>query len=133
MRTVPDAILAGLLAVAFASAAGAQPARLPKAPASAASVPLPPMTVASNPLPAQSPAVRAAENAKEPGEQRPEERVIPQLSVPLKSRKSAANAEIAASVPAGSVPGAVNDAAARCLAKSGAEKAACERAAAAGK
>jgi len=59
--------------------------------------------------------------------QRPEERVIPQISVPLKSRKGAVPATTA-SVPAGSVPGAVNDVAARCLASgSAAERAACER------
>jgi hypothetical protein len=73
-------------------------------------------------------AVVAAENAKEPGAQRPEERVIPQLSVPLQSRRNAALAAAAASAPPGSVPGAVNDGAARCLAaRSASERAACER------
>ncbi len=87
------------------------------------------MTAASRQLPARNPAITAAENAKEPGNQRPDERGIPQLSIPLKPR---AGATAAASVPAGSVPGGVDDSVARCLAAgSAAEKAACERRAAA--
>ncbi|MDY0746971.1 hypothetical protein SNE35_20835 [Paucibacter sp. R3-3] len=76
----------------------------------------------------RSPAVRAAEKAKEPGSLQPEQRAIPQISVPLKTRNSPSPATPAASLPAGSVPGAVNDDAARCLAAdSGKLKAACER------
>jgi hypothetical protein len=70
--------------------------------------------------------ITAAENAKEPGNQRPEERVIPQISIPLKSRTGTAAA--AATAPTGSVLGGVDDGVARCLAAgSASEKAACER------
>ena len=90
------------------------------------------MTAASKALPARNPAITAAENAKEPGSQRPDERVIPQISIPLKSRNSATVTATPASAPAGSVPGGVNEGAARCLAAGNAsEKAACERALAA--
>ncbi|MDR7333311.1 hypothetical protein [Roseateles asaccharophilus] len=90
-----------------------------------------PATAASKTVPARNPVLTAAENAKEPGVQRPDERVIPQISVPLRSRQSTILAAAAASVPAGRASGVVNDAAARCLASSGSEKAACERDAAA--
>jgi hypothetical protein len=118
-------VFATLLGLVAAGAASAQPAA---APASApASAPIP-ATAASRAVPVRNPAVVAAENAKEPGAQRPEERVIPQLSVPLQSRRNAALAAAAASAPPGSVPGAVNDGAARCLAaRSASERAACER------
>jgi hypothetical protein len=125
MRFVPHSLLGGALAVAVASAAfaqGAAPARPASAPASA------PVTAASRVVPTRNAAVMAAENAKEPGVQRPEERVIPQISVPLKPRNSGAAAAATASAPVGSVPGAVNDMAARCMAASdAADKAACQR------
>lgn len=86
------------------------------------------MTAASRQLPTRNPALTAAENAREPGNQRPEERVIPQLSIPLARGQGAAKAGPAASAPPGSVPGGVDDGAARCLAaKSPQAKAACER------
>jgi len=86
------------------------------------------MTAASKQVPTRNAAVMAAENAKEPGNQRPEERLIPQISIPLKSRDRTAAAANAASAPAASVPGHVDDGAARCLAAgSSLEKAACER------
>jgi hypothetical protein len=85
------------------------------------------MTAASKALPTRNPAVTAAEKAMEPDMQQPEERVIPLLSVPLKSRKNGPAAAIAASAPAGSVPGTVNDIAARCMASAVKDKAACER------
>ncbi len=79
-------------------------------------------------MPTRNAAITASENAKEPGNQRPEERVIPQISVPLKSRANPNTAVTPASAPAGNVPGTVNDGAARCMALSSAgEKAACER------
>jgi hypothetical protein len=118
MRLALDFLLGGLVAAAVTSAACAQAALRPAPPASAA----------SGVVPSRNAAVMAAENAKEPGAQRPEERVVPQLSVPLQSRKSKLAAAAAASAPAGNVPGTVNDAAARCLAARDAdEKAACER------
>ena len=86
------------------------------------------MTAASKQVPTRNAAVMAAENAKEPGNQRPEERVIPQIRWPLQSRSSAAAAAATASAPAGQVPGGVDDGAARCLAAGSAnEKLACER------
>ncbi|KQY85431.1 MULTISPECIES: hypothetical protein [Roseateles] len=126
MRFVHGFILGGIVAAGVAGAASAQ-STVPAA--SAASAPTP-AGAASRAMPARNPAITAAENAKEPGVQRPEERVIPQISVPLKSRNSTLPA-LSASAPAGSRPGTVNDDAARCLARSGAEKAACERALAA--
>jgi len=118
------ALLAVLVTVIAAGPAGwarAQSSAPAAAPASAASA-------AARPNQARSPAVRAAEKAREPGSQQPEQRVIPQISVPLKNRNSPSPATPAASLPAGSVPGAVNDDAARCLAADGAKlKAACER------
>lgn len=127
MKNVVDAFVAALLAAGIAGAAAAQPAT-PARPASApASAPVP-QTAASRQVPERNPAIRAAENAKEPGVQRPDERVIPQISVPLRSR----NIVPAASAPAGSIPGGVNDDAARCLAaRTAQDKAACERGAAA--
>ncbi len=125
MRIVFDAILGGMLAAAATGAAFAQSVTPPAPPASAAV----PMTAASKQNPTRNAAVMASENAKEPGNQRPEERVIPQISIPFKPRNSTA---FAASGPTGSVPGGVDDGAARCLATgSGSEKAACERALAA--
>lgn len=125
MRIVFDAILGGMLAVALAGAACAQSVTPPSP---AASVPVP-MTAASKQVPSRNAAVMASENAKEPGNQRPEERVIPQILIPLKPRNSIATDSSAASAPAGSVPGGVNEAAARCMAMRGTvEKAACERA-----
>lgn len=83
------------------------------------------MTAASKAVPARNTAITAAENVKEPGSQRPDERVIPQISIPLKSRRGAATA---ASAPAGSIVGRVNEGAARCMAAGDAsDKAACER------
>ncbi|MGQ3053863.1 MAG: hypothetical protein ACT6S0_18965 [Roseateles sp.] len=80
-------------------------------------------------MPPRNPAILASENAKEPGVRRPEERVIPQLSVPFTGRNVGATA---ASAPADNLPGAVNDGAARCIAaRSASERAACERALAA--
>ena len=118
MRIVIDSFVGAIVALAAMGAACAQGA----APAGSASAP---MTAASRAIPARNPAIVAAENAKEPGVQRPEERVIPQISVPLKSR--AVPSASASAVLAGA-PGVVNDGAARCLAiRDAAEKAACER------
>ena len=121
-------VLAAAIGVGFIGAAASQSVMPP---ASLASAPAP-VTAASQPVPTRSPAVKAAEYANEPGKLRPEQRVIPQISVPLKGSNSPSPAAPAASRPAGSVSGAVNDGAARCLATRGAkEKAACERALAA--
>lgn len=85
------------------------------------------MTAASRLVPARNTAITASENAKEPGVQRPEERVIPQISIPLKPRNSAATTAVTASAPAGSMVGRVNEGAARCMAaKSASERQACE-------
>lgn len=127
MRIVLGALLVGSVAAALHGAAFAQPA---SPPASAASASVPALA-ASRPA-TRSAAVRAAENAKEPGNQRPEERVIPQISVPLKGRSGAKAPALPASLPAGTVPGRVNEGAARCLAAgSPGERAECERALAA--
>jgi hypothetical protein len=118
MRHAPSALLAGLLAAALATPVAAQPA----APASG---PVP--VAASSPTSTRNAAVRAAENAKEPGAQRPEQRVFPQLHVPLTRRGP--NAAAPASAPTGPL---VDDGAARCLASRDAPaRAACERALAA--
>lgn len=123
MKLVLATIVGSMLAAALAGGAGAQSAVPPLPPASAAE----PMSAASKQVPTRNAAITAAESAKEPGNQRPEERVIPQISIPLKPRNSTATA-IAASAPAGSVPGGVDDGAARCLAAGGAgDRAACER------
>jgi hypothetical protein len=127
MRLVVDSCLGGIVAAALAGAACAQPVAPPSPPASASV----PAAVASRAAPARNPAITAAENAKEPGVQRPEERVIPQISVPLKSRQGSATVSASASAPAAGRPAAVNDGAARCLASSGSDKAACERGSAA--
>jgi hypothetical protein len=124
MRFVLDSLLGGALVVVAAGAAWAQSGAPASPPASA----VVPATAASRQVPARNPAVTASENAKEPGNQRPEERVVPQISIPLKSRSSIAAAASVASGPVGSVPGGVDDGAARCLAAgSASEKVACER------
>jgi hypothetical protein len=125
MRFVLIPLLGGLLTVT-AGAACAQTPKTASPPASATA----PAAAASRAVPTRNPAITAAENAKEPGAQRPDERVIPQISVPLKSRRSTILAEVAASASARGASGVVNDVAARCLA-SGSSKAACEREAAA--
>ena len=127
MRTVFDAILGSIAAAAALAATSAACAQAVASPSSA-SAPVP-MTAASRALPTRSTAITAAENAKEPGNQRPEERVIPQISIPLKSRNVSPLAATASSAPAGRVPGGVNAGAARCLAVGDASgRAACERA-----
>jgi hypothetical protein len=128
-RVVPGALAA--LAAAGMACAQAQvtaqsPAPVPAtAPASAPA----PMTAASRQVPDRNPTLTAAENTREPGDRRPEERVVPQISIPLKSRSAALAPVAAASTPVAAVPGGVDDAAARCLAtRNPVEKAACERA-----
>lgn len=119
MRTAIPTVALALLAAAFCGAAPAQPPAAPARPASAAE----PAVAASRWVPARNAAVTAAENAKEPGVQRPQERVLPQLRVPLASR----SVTVAASAPAGT--GTVDDGAARCVAaRTDRDKAACERA-----
>ena len=113
-----------MFAIGVTGAASSQSVMRPPLPASA---PVP-MPAASQAIPLRSTAVKAAENANEPGKLRPEQRVIPQISVPLKGNPGLSPAAPVTTLPAGSVPGAVNDGAARCLATSGAkEMAACER------
>lgn len=125
MKSAFVSVLGAVIAVAFTGAACAQPSVMPASSPSSAAVPA---AAASKPIPSRSTAVKAAENANEPGVLRPEQRVIPQITLPLKGRNSPSSAAPSASLPAGSVPGAVNDGAARCLAtSSAAEKAACER------
>ncbi len=124
MKSVSASVLGAVIGVIFTAAACAQSVMHAPVPASAP-VPAP---AASKPILPRSTAVRAAEKSNEPGTLRPEQRVIPQISMPLKSANSPSPAAPAASLPAGSVPGAVNDGAARCRASSGAkEMAACER------
>jgi len=123
MKLVLDAIFGSILAATATGIAFAQSATPPSPPASA---PVP-MTAASKQVPTRNAAVMAAENAKEPGNQRPEERVVPQIRIPLKSRSNAA-AATTPSVPTGNVLGGVDDGAARCMAAGNAtDKAACER------
>lgn len=123
MKSNLVSVLGAVLAVSFVGTAAAQP--MPPGPVlPSASAPAP---AASRPIPLRSTAVKAAENANEPGRMRPEQRVIPQISLPLKPSAGPLSAAPSASLPAGSVPGAVNDGAARCLASSGAKAlAACE-------
>jgi hypothetical protein len=124
MRTAIKAILGGSLSAAVIGVASGQAALPASSPASAAA----PMTAASRQLPARNPVFTASENAKEPGNQRPEERVIPQISIPLKSRNlTAPAAATASSAPSSGLPGGIDEGAARCLALSStAAKAACE-------
>ncbi|KQV47390.1 hypothetical protein ASC95_24825 [Pelomonas sp. Root1217] len=122
MRIVFDAFLGGMLAVAAVGATWAQADKPASSPASASA----PVTAASRQVPTRNAAITASENAREPGNQRPEERVIPQISIPLKPREGTIAAATAASAPAGNVPGGVDDGAARCLA-SASDRAACER------
>jgi hypothetical protein len=124
MRIDLNLIVGSILAAAVTSGAWAQSAK-PASPMASAPAP---MTAASKQVPTRNAAVMAAENAKEPGNQRPEERVISQIRWPLQSRSSAAAAASLAPSAAGHVPGGVDDGAARCLATgSASEKAACER------
>ena len=124
MKSAFSSLLGVLMMVSLPGAASAQSVLPPVLPSSA---PVP-MSAASTPMPLRSPAVKAAENANEPGKLRPEQRVIPQITVPLKGSNSPSPAAPSASLNVGSVPGAVNDGAARCLATSGPkEMAACER------
>src|SRR6218665_3564497 len=106
------------LCLAFGLHALAAPPAKPPRPASA---PVPAASAASAasavPAPAAalpSPAVRAAEEARMPGELKPEQPVIPQITVPL-SR----NSELAKPVRTSQVPvaaGSVDDSTARCRA-----------------
>jgi hypothetical protein len=122
MRIFP-AVLAGMLGVAAVGATWAQADKPASSPAAASA----PMTAASRQVPTRNAAITASENAKEPGNQRPDERVIPQISLPLKPRTGTI-AATTASAPAGNVPGGVDDGAARCLATgSASDKAACDR------
>lgn len=124
----------GLLAFSTALAASAfsvaqvKPGTPPPIVPAAASAPA---ITASLPEPSRSPAVKAAQKATEPGGTlRPAERVVPQVSIPIKQISGPVTAPIpnSASMPGGSVPGAINDGAARCLAtRTAVEKAACER------
>lgn len=117
-------VLIALVSAGVACAQGVEPVVPPLSPASAPT----PAIAASKPIQMRSPAVRAAEKANEPGTLQPEQRVIPQISVPLKRRDVPSPATPAASRPLGSVAGTVNDGAARCIAVNGAaERAACER------
>jgi len=69
-----------------------------------------------------SPAVKAAENAEMPGDLRPEKRAVPQISIPLKGKTGQGAA------PAAGDANAIDDDAARCLAKkTKAERARCQR------
>ena len=88
-----------------------------------------PSAAASQPGGLRSPAVRAAENAKAPGEVRPEKAAVPQIAVPLKRRNAGPDAS--ASAPAKTDADGVNDDVARCLArKTARERAECKPAAA---
>lgn len=123
MKNASLALVGAFVAMA-AGTASAQSAPVPAASAPA------PMTAASRTMPTRNPALTAAENTREPGLQRPDQRAVPQVSVALRGRLG--TEATAASAPAGSLPGAVNDGAARCLAAgSASDRAACERALAA--
>ncbi len=75
--------------------------------------------------PTVSPAVRAAENAEQPGKMRPESAVVPQISLPLRSGKATAEAGLPLPGPGN---GKQDDRAAACAAHiSKAERQKCER------
>jgi hypothetical protein len=81
-----------------------------------------PLRAPSQP-PTISPAVRAAEEARVPGEMRPERRPVPQVVVPLKGQ---ATSDEAAAPTTPSVPSGIDDEVARCLASTDRrERAAC--------
>jgi len=85
----------------------------PASAADTAAAPNGPARSASQPM-GSSPAVRAAENAELPGDLRPEERIVPQISIPLKRRGVASPARGAS---AASGKNGIDDDAARCSAK----------------
>ncbi len=123
MRSAFRSVLGALLAAGIGGAGAAQTALQPPLPSSAPAS----AAAGSRATSVRSPAVRAAEKAQEPGVLAPEQRVVPQITVPLKPRAASLPAAPPASLPAGTVPGIVNDGAARCLASASArEKAACE-------
>ncbi len=71
-----------------------------------------------------SPAVQAAERARMPGELGPDKPAVPQIAVPLPGRRAAGPAASAAA--AATVPGGIDDDAARCTAiKSKSQRQAC--------
>jgi hypothetical protein len=81
-----------------------------------------PQRAASQPA-TSSPAVQAAEEARVPGEMRPEKRPVPQVVVPLKRPAPSDDATASAASPA---PSGVDDEVARCLASNDRrERAAC--------
>src|SRR5688572_24399376 len=72
----------------------------------------------------RSPATRAAEAARAPGDLRPQQPVVPQVAVPL---RRGAQPGKGASAPGATGVGKVDDSAARCrAAESAADRAACE-------
>jgi hypothetical protein len=110
-------LTAGLLAFAASFAcSAAPPARAPGAAASAA----------SQPVNAARTAAKAAQDAEVPGDVRPENPVVPQLSIPLKRERSK---ELVAAPKSGNAVGGVDDGAARCRAmKTSTERTECQRA-----
>lgn len=96
---------AAVLTVPTALGAGDRPGEAPaaaSAPARAARLPAMSASGASAPQMApQNPAARAAESARMPGELKPEQPVVPQISIALKNRRiDASAAASAASGPA---------------------------------
>jgi hypothetical protein len=105
------------------SAAAAPPAMTASAaarPASAASAAAGPQAPVRPGLPVPSPAVRAAQQAQQPGKVRPENAVVPQVAVPLRRTDTPSPPAVAASSPPGPRSGTAGDGvderAARCLA-----------------
>ena len=99
-----------------AAAAQAQPARPATAPRPVASAASQPDAVT------KSPATRAAEAARTPGDLRPEHPVVPQVAVPLRR-----DAQPSKTAPGATGVGKVDDSAARCrAAETAADRKACE-------
>ncbi|MEO7245294.1 MAG: hypothetical protein ABIX12_09125 [Rubrivivax sp.] len=97
--------------------------------ASAASAPTPARAPGARPaLPERSPAVKAADDAEQPGKVRPRHPVVPQIAVPLRRGADAPAASASSAMPASRPPDGVDDRAARCLAmKTPAERAQCAK------
>ncbi len=131
MRSVPTPLrsVCALAACAVATfypvvATAAAPTNPPAAAASAASAPPTALPIlVGKERPTQSPAVRAAEGALEPGKLRPENAVVPQIAVPL---RSATKPEQQPAVDRGARPRSIDERAASCAAhKSQAERQKC--------
>ena len=104
-------VLLPLLFLATVHAQGA-PVAKPAVASKSASTPAPVSTSASRPI--GSTAVEAADNAQEPGKLRPENRVVPQIVLPLSSDRNSRDSARGSASP---TAGQIDESAARCAAQ----------------